>query len=408
MALVQYAVQPSFHSIVLPDSSPVEDAVRLVCSTRRRADATSSAFTSGIAGKISGSTGAADVGALRRLTDAEWREMTDVPAMLRLHLKYLLRQSSRGAAAALASPSQAASTAGDSGASGFSFTPQGSTPGGSGTSGSPFSSPFSFASAAPSSSSASPPSHFGFTSASSAPDPVLGELALELGLPAAPEPQLYADSLSALLSMGFHRREALEALLVTDNRGPDVAVHFLCADQPTRLRRREEARQRIAGAASASPSSRPSAAPLLSPTGVDRLLLYREFLRGSLLEERLTRRQYELLKAERDRRKVSKAEHVQALREIGVSEATWERLRKGRGKASAEAAGGGQQAGSGDGLDLDCVVCLDEKKDHVCLPCGHVCLCAACVLRLGSRPKQKKSKCPMCEKDVDDILKVYW
>ncbi|TMW68344.1 hypothetical protein Poli38472_005812 [Pythium oligandrum] len=39
----------------------------------------------------------------------------------------------------------------------------------------------------------------------------------------------------------------------------------------------------------------------------------------------------------------------------------------------------------------ECVVCLEAKKERICVPCGHYCMCAGCVQLLVT-PK----KCPMC------------
>ena len=44
--------------------------------------------------------------------------------------------------------------------------------------------------------------------------------------------------------------------------------------------------------------------------------------------------------------------------------------------------------------DKLCVICLDADKTHVCVPCGHRCLCTACAV------DNKPSKCPVCRADV--------
>jgi hypothetical protein len=45
-----------------------------------------------------------------------------------------------------------------------------------------------------------------------------------------------------------------------------------------------------------------------------------------------------------------------------------------------------------DSGDPECVVCLEEPKTLVMVPCGHYCLCAAC--------KKKIPKCPLCRTDI--------
>jgi len=47
-----------------------------------------------------------------------------------------------------------------------------------------------------------------------------------------------------------------------------------------------------------------------------------------------------------------------------------------------------------------CVVCMDAKRDMVCLPCGHVCLCSVCSTLSKS--------CPICRCEVSQTLKVFF
>ena len=238
------------------------------------------------------------------------------------------------------------------------------------------------------------------------------ELQAEWHLPTPLDLSLYSASLSALSSMGFQRREALDALLVTENKGADVAVNFLFADQQARQKRKEDAKAKMhaqAQAAAAAAATSPRSPMLIaSPTpGADRLPLYREFLRGCLAEGRVGAVAWDVIKAERDKRKVSKGEHAQALRDCGVSEDKWEGWRKTRTKTGSTAGGGGGGGGgAGDSVDLDCVVCLDERKDQVCRPCGHLCMCAGCAQAM-IRAKGKKAKCPLCEHDIDEVMKIY-
>jgi hypothetical protein len=42
-----------------------------------------------------------------------------------------------------------------------------------------------------------------------------------------------------------------------------------------------------------------------------------------------------------------------------------------------------------------CVVCLENEKEKIFVPCGHYCMCAECISQLGV-PK----KCPMCRQAV--------
>lgn len=49
---------------------------------------------------------------------------------------------------------------------------------------------------------------------------------------------------------------------------------------------------------------------------------------------------------------------------------------------------------------LVCSICSDEKKEYMCTPCNHICLCLSCKNK-GFR------KCPMCRADVEGIAKVF-
>lgn len=50
-------------------------------------------------------------------------------------------------------------------------------------------------------------------------------------------------------------------------------------------------------------------------------------------------------------------------------------------------------------LDV-CCVCYADTRDHVMLPCFHLCVCETCSKRVGS-------KCPMCRTEIDSIHRVY-
>ena len=49
---------------------------------------------------------------------------------------------------------------------------------------------------------------------------------------------------------------------------------------------------------------------------------------------------------------------------------------------------------------LDCSICMAEKKEYMCKPCNHICLCRSCKDK-GFR------NCPMCREVVVDIEKVF-
>ena len=54
----------------------------------------------------------------------------------------------------------------------------------------------------------------------------------------------------------------------------------------------------------------------------------------------------------------------------------------------------------GDTDEQLCPICLDEKKEWMCEPCRHVCLCGTCK-------KKRISACPICREDVKAIVQVF-
>eukprot|EP01083_Nonionella_stella_P146666 461589_1 len=51
-------------------------------------------------------------------------------------------------------------------------------------------------------------------------------------------------------------------------------------------------------------------------------------------------------------------------------------------------------------LDDECVVCFAKSRSHVCVPCGHLCICQDCVSIINQR-------CPLCRSKCDNIIKVF-
>ena len=52
-----------------------------------------------------------------------------------------------------------------------------------------------------------------------------------------------------------------------------------------------------------------------------------------------------------------------------------------------------------------CVVCMDERKQHVMVPCMHVCVCEACALRLLDA---QTPHCPVCRTPVERTTRVFF
>jgi len=51
--------------------------------------------------------------------------------------------------------------------------------------------------------------------------------------------------------------------------------------------------------------------------------------------------------------------------------------------------------------DNECLLCLDNKKDIVFIPCGHVSMCSGCANKFTN------TECPCCRKTIEYMYKIY-
>jgi hypothetical protein len=57
-----------------------------------------------------------------------------------------------------------------------------------------------------------------------------------------------------------------------------------------------------------------------------------------------------------------------------------------------------------DDAEDQCVLCFDAPKDHIILPCFHVCVCEACANLLT---QMEKPSCPICRTAIQQTNKVF-
>ena len=57
-----------------------------------------------------------------------------------------------------------------------------------------------------------------------------------------------------------------------------------------------------------------------------------------------------------------------------------------------------------DAEETMCVVCFDAPKDHLVLPCKHLCVCEACAEQLT---KTRTPMCPVCRGPIRETMKVF-
>lgn len=53
--------------------------------------------------------------------------------------------------------------------------------------------------------------------------------------------------------------------------------------------------------------------------------------------------------------------------------------------------------------DMLCCICFDKKKDYLLLPCKHLCCCEKC----GEGYLEKVGKCPLCQKEAYQGMKIF-
>ena len=57
-----------------------------------------------------------------------------------------------------------------------------------------------------------------------------------------------------------------------------------------------------------------------------------------------------------------------------------------------------------DAEETQCVVCFDAPKDHIIVPCGHMCVCEACAEQLT---QTRTPMCPVCRGPILQTVKVF-
>ena len=54
--------------------------------------------------------------------------------------------------------------------------------------------------------------------------------------------------------------------------------------------------------------------------------------------------------------------------------------------------------------DALCVVCLDARKDHAIVPCGHMCVCGPCAAMLN---QAGHPSCPVCRGPIASTMRMF-
>lgn len=70
--------------------------------------------------------------------------------------------------------------------------------------------------------------------------------------------------------------------------------------------------------------------------------------------------------------------------------------------ADGEGCAEGQEAvgDQGDDAEVECTICLTERKDTLIMPCGHFCVCHEC----GKQLVAAKHTCPVCRGNIQSLI----
>ena len=54
-----------------------------------------------------------------------------------------------------------------------------------------------------------------------------------------------------------------------------------------------------------------------------------------------------------------------------------------------------------------CVVCVDQVKTVLVLPCKHMCLCVDCAREIAQSRTRERRICPLCRIPIETVMDVY-
>jgi Holliday junction resolvasome RuvABC DNA-binding subunit len=243
--------------------------------------------------------------------------------------------------------------------------------------------------------------------------------------------QSMQEQVTSLLAIGFSRDEALEALIVTGNENLELAAQYLINDKEARKQERERAkrnankfvspnrhwtvtqrmkeekeeqlkwmkksdgelelelqsiRQQIASEREKRVQLEKQRNELARKS---KLALYLEYLKGVTCDPQLNPNEQQQIETWRNQRKIAKEDHLATLAELGYTEESFDKLRTYEDVTNN---------------NDECIVCYEPPRDHMLLPCHHVCLCADCA----EQYKDGGNPCPLCDTEVQEVKQVFY
>jgi len=80
-----------------------------------------------------------------------------------------------------------------------------------------------------------------------------------------------------------------------------------------------------------------------------------------------------------------------------------QRVRIGKFAFSLQEIYGIEKKTKGEELESECVICMDDPRDTLILPCRHLAVCAECAEKI----RYQQSSCPICRKPFKALLKLH-
>ena len=54
-----------------------------------------------------------------------------------------------------------------------------------------------------------------------------------------------------------------------------------------------------------------------------------------------------------------------------------------------------------------CIVCMEEEKSVLLMPCKHLCMCKGCTDKLVAQSGRHKAMCPVCRNLIIDTIEAF-
>ncbi|MES1911832.1 MAG: hypothetical protein MHM6MM_004203 [Cercozoa sp. M6MM] len=130
--------------------------------------------------------------------------------------------------------------------------------------------------------------------------------------------------------------------------------------------------------------------------------LVRQFLRGLLVDERITTTELVLLRQFREENSISDAVFVEALKSLHMTLTEFDRMCVHEVSSTPDAEEVSETSVETVSPEVLCVECQKQPRTHVCLPSGAFCLCESCASAKGAQ-----FECPLTGVTCNKATKIF-